>query len=69
MRKTRIITAILIVLGLITPNLWATGDPNLIAHWTFDESEDDIAYDSAGNNDGTVYGVFPGQPMAKSMVP
>ena len=28
----------------------------LIAHWKFDEGQGDIAYDSAGNNDGTVYG-------------
>lgn len=29
----------------------------LIAHWKFDEGEGDIAYDSAGDNDGTIYGV------------
>ena len=27
-----------------------------IAHWKFDEGEGDIAYDSAGDNDGTIYG-------------
>lgn len=28
----------------------------LVAHWTFDEGSGTIAYDSAGNNDGTIYG-------------
>ena len=28
----------------------------LAAHWTLDEGEGDTAYDSAGNNDGAVYG-------------
>lgn len=28
----------------------------LVAHWQFDEGEGDIAYDSAGDNDGTIYG-------------
>jgi hypothetical protein len=28
----------------------------LIAHWTFDEGSGTIAYDSVGNNDGTIYG-------------
>jgi hypothetical protein len=27
-----------------------------IAHWKFDEGEGDTAYDSAGDNDGTIYG-------------
>jgi subtilisin family serine protease len=27
-----------------------------VAHWKFDEGSGDIAYDSAGNNDGTIYG-------------
>ena len=27
-----------------------------ISHWKFDEGEGDIAYDSAGDNDGTIYG-------------
>ena len=30
--------------------------PIPIAHWKFDEGSGAIAYDSAGNNDGTVYG-------------
>lgn len=28
----------------------------LVAHWKFDEGEGSIAYDSAGSNDGTIYG-------------
>jgi hypothetical protein len=32
-------------------------DPTLVAHWKFDESEGMTAYDSAGENDGTVMGV------------
>jgi len=28
----------------------------LISHWKFDEGQGSIAYDSVGNNDGTVYG-------------
>jgi hypothetical protein len=30
-------------------------DPTLVAHWALDETEGDIAYDSANGNDGTVY--------------
>jgi len=29
---------------------------SLVAHWRFDEGEGDIAYDSAGNNDGVIHG-------------
>ena len=37
---------------------WLDGvpGPNLVAWWAFDEGSGSIAYDSAGNNDGTVYG-------------
>jgi len=31
-------------------------DANLIAHWSFDEGSGTTAYDSAGNNDGAIYG-------------
>jgi len=31
-------------------------DPRLVAHWKLDETEGVIAYDSAGNNDASVYG-------------
>jgi hypothetical protein len=30
--------------------------PNLVSWWKFDEGQGDIAYDSAGDNDGTIYG-------------
>jgi hypothetical protein len=31
-------------------------DPTLVSRWEFDEGEGDIAYDSAGDNDGTLVG-------------
>jgi len=37
-------------------------DPTLIAHWALDETEGDIASDSANDNDGTVYGEPAWQP-------
>lgn len=48
-------------LGVLA-NDWLTGvivhkEPNaLVAHWKFDEGAGTIAYDSAGDNDGTIYG-------------
>lgn len=33
----------------------AFADPSLISHWKLDESSGDTAYDSAGNNDGTLH--------------
>jgi subtilisin family serine protease len=30
--------------------------PNLVSYWKFDEGSGTTAYDSAGNNDGTIYG-------------
>jgi lysophospholipase L1-like esterase len=38
-------------------------DPTLIAHWALDETEGDIAYDSAGNYDGTLIGDPVWQPV------
>jgi hypothetical protein len=32
-------------------------DPTLVAHWTLDETDGTAAYDSAGEDDGTVVGV------------
>jgi hypothetical protein len=32
-------------------------DPSLIAHWTLDETEGDMARDSVGQNDGTIVGI------------
>ena len=37
-------------------------DPTLIAHWALDETEGDIASDSANDNDGSVYGDPAWQP-------
>ncbi len=39
-------------------------DPTLVAHWALDEIEGDIAADSAGELDGTVYGDPLWQPEA-----
>ena len=39
-------------------------DPTLIAHWALDEAEGDIAYDSAGDNDGVVMGTCAWQPTS-----
>jgi hypothetical protein len=36
--------------------LYQAGGGGLIAQWMFDEGEGDIAYDSAGDNDGIIYG-------------
>ena len=47
------ITAILILLAFYIPAAAATGP---VAHWKLDETSGSIAYDSAGNNDGTLYG-------------
>ena len=37
-------------------------DPTLIAHWPFDEAQGDIAYNSSGENDGTLIGSPAWQP-------
>jgi len=37
-------------------------DPTLIAHWALDETEGIVAYDSVGDNDGTVMGIPVWQP-------
>lgn len=48
---------IVAVVGVLTFCGLAEGsDPNLIAHWKFDEGSGTTAYDSAGDNDGTIYG-------------
>ena len=39
-------------------------DPNLIALWKLDETEGEVAYDSAGENDATVIGDGIWQPEA-----
>jgi len=47
--------AVLGVLVMCGP-AWADLTDGLVAHWEFDEGSGDIAYDSAGSNDGTIYG-------------
>ena len=55
MRKgKRTIAVIAAVLGFLV--LLGSAKAELVAHWKFDEVAGDIAYDSAGSNDGTVYG-------------
>lgn len=50
-----VFVSVLVLLAL-AGSVWAFEDSNLISHWKFDEGEGDIAYDSAGTNDGTIYG-------------
>jgi hypothetical protein len=40
----------------IYPEIVEDLSETLVAHWKLDETEGDIAYDSAGNNDATVHG-------------
>ncbi len=37
-------------------------DPTLVAHWSLDEAQGDIAYDSTGTSDGTLLGAPVWQP-------
>jgi len=59
MKKTAnsgmVFVSVLVLLAL-AGSVWALEDSNLVSHWRFDEGEGDTAYDSAGNNDGTIYG-------------
>jgi len=43
-----------ILIGFAIHSSASAADPNLVAHWKFDESKGTIAYDSAGNNDGAL---------------
>jgi N-acetylneuraminic acid mutarotase len=45
-------------------DVWSfnTAEPGLVGLWKLDETEGDIAYDSAGDNDGTLYGEPLWQP-------
>ena len=51
-RKARPAICLMILL-ILSIGAFAT-DPNLVAHWKLDETQDNIAYDSAGENDGTL---------------
>ncbi|MHC4396593.1 MAG: LamG-like jellyroll fold domain-containing protein [Planctomycetota bacterium] len=55
-KKTNLV--ILAVLGILILCGTTRADltDGLVAHWEFDEGTGDIAYDSAGGNDGTIYG-------------
>jgi hypothetical protein len=48
---------IMVVLGLLVlcGSAWAV-EPNLVSHWKFDDGSGTTAYDSAGDNNGTIYG-------------
>jgi hypothetical protein len=57
-RKSNFIWAavVFVVLALCGSTLVADINEGLISHWRFDEGSGTIAYDSAGTNDGTIYG-------------
>ncbi len=55
MRLSLVIAALLGVLALCESVL-AVDANGLVAHWTFNEGSGTVAYDSAGDNDGTIYG-------------
>ncbi len=57
MERTAKIMAVLGLLVLCGSALAADGNEP-IAHWKFDETSGTIAYDSAGDNNGTVYGAI-----------
>jgi hypothetical protein len=50
--KRIVILQILLCAGFAS----AAVDPNLVGWWKFDEGMETIAYDSAGNNDGNIFG-------------
>ncbi len=53
MKAKMIVVAVLIVVGLCSP-AWALD--GIVSHWKFDEGSGNIAYDSVGTNDGSIYG-------------
>jgi len=59
MKKTAnsgmVFVSVLVLLAL-AGSVRAFEDSNLVSHWKFDEGEGDTAYDSAGSNDGVVFG-------------
>ena len=50
-----LLVATMLGLLVLCGSAWAV-EPNLVSHWKFDEGSGTIAYDSAGSNDGTIYG-------------
>lgn len=57
-RIANLTVLILTVCGVLALSglAWSADGSDLISHWKFDEGEGDIAYDSAGDNDGIIYG-------------
>jgi len=53
--KTTVKIAAVLGLLVLCGSVWAQ-DSGLIAYWEFDEGSGTTAYDSAGNNDGAIYG-------------
>ncbi len=54
--KTNLVLVAVSVVLVLSGSAWADLTDGLVAHWTFDEGEGDVANDSAGENDGTIYG-------------
>ncbi len=56
MKEARTKLFLVAVLGLLVlcGSAWAVDGSGLIAHWTLDEGDGTTAYDSAGDNDGTL---------------
>ncbi|MHC4738742.1 MAG: LamG domain-containing protein [Planctomycetota bacterium] len=55
-KKTSLVIAVVFVVMVVTSSVWADLTDGLIAHWKFDEGSGSTANDSAGSNDGTIYG-------------
>jgi hypothetical protein len=53
MKTKMIVVTSMIVVGLCG-SVWALD--GIVSHWRFDQGSGNIAYDSAGTNDGTIYG-------------
>ena len=54
--RTKLFFVAALGLWALCGSVWAVEGSGPIAHWKFDEGEGSIAYDSAGDNDGTIYG-------------
>ena len=52
LKSVMVILVILILSGAAQADL----DSGLVAHWTFDEGQGDVANDSAGDNEGSLHG-------------
>jgi len=54
--KTNLFWVVSCILLAASGSVTAVDGSGLVGHWKFDEGEGSIAYDSAGDNDGTIYG-------------